>query len=102
MRMTCRAPYVVAQSRSRACRLCQIDLDTTLAQAEVLFLQFQGMVQDLDEENKKEGGNELRKRKGSVSGLSVRAEPKKEVSDDLRGLLKGFEVEHESDDGELL
>lgn len=71
-----------------------------MAQAEVLFLQFRGMVQDLDEENKKDGGSELRRRKGAVSGSTTAAEPKKEVSDDLRGLLKGFELEQ--DDGELL
>jgi hypothetical protein len=60
------------------------------------------MVQDLDADENKNGGSELRKRKGSIPGSTTATESKNEVSDDLRGLLKGFEVEHEQDDGELL
>lgn len=78
----------------------QIDLDTTLAQAEVLFLQFRGMIQDVDAENEKNKpaeGSELRKRKGSVGATTATLEAKKEVSDDLRDLLKGFEMDHEQD-----
>jgi hypothetical protein len=68
----------------------QIDLDTTLAQAEVLFLSFRGLLEDLD--RKLAGAVDLsaaglRKRRGS--GVSVRSENGKVGRDvsELRGLL---------------
>lgn len=65
----------------------QIDLDTTLAQAEVLFLSFRNMVEDLDRDNAaeaEEGGaiEGLRKRRGSGT-----------LPDDLRDLLISWRPE---------
>lgn len=68
----------------------QIDLDTTLAQAEVLFLSFRGLIEDLDRKLAAEAESSsagLRKRRGS--GVSVRSENGKVGRDvsELRGLL---------------
>jgi hypothetical protein len=68
----------------------QIDLDTTLAQAEVLFLSFRGLIEDLDRKLAAEAESSsagLRKRRGS--GVSVRSENGKVGTDvsELRGLL---------------
>jgi hypothetical protein len=64
-----------------------IELDTTLAQAEVLFLSFQQLVADMDrrrvEQHSATGG--LRHRKGSTALVSQVAYP--ELSDELRELL---------------
>jgi hypothetical protein len=46
-----------------------IDLDTTLAQAEVLFLSFKGLIEDVDHDNAADaaGDQGLRRRRGSSS-----------------------------------
>lgn len=76
---------------------CQIDLESTLAQAEVLFLSFRSMVEEVDRNELVRAGqaglleqdNTLRKRRGSVS--TIGSEPKRDlVSDDLRDLLVGW------------
>ena len=67
-----------------------IELDTTLAQAEVLFLSFQQLVADMDrrriEQHSSAAGGGLRHRKGgsTASGSQV-AYP--ELSGELRELL---------------
>ena len=71
-----------------------IELDTTLAQAEVLFLSFTQLVADLDRRNAESANrNELRKRytSNTSSGSSTprNTDPKAPLlSDDLRELLK--------------
>ncbi|WWC72751.1 uncharacterized protein I206_106715 [Kwoniella pini CBS 10737] len=92
-----------------------IDLDTTLAQAEVLFLSFRSLVEDLDKENaqldeKNKEGLRHRRINSDVTGSSssgkkgkgkeksdedaMEEESKKKdrkfISDDLRGLLIGW------------
>ncbi|KAK4685912.1 hypothetical protein P7C73_g4226, partial [Tremellales sp. Uapishka_1] len=67
----------------------QIDLDTTLAQAEVLFLSFKGLVEDLDRENKNlELPEGLRRRKEDEAVVK-----KKTIAPDLRDLLIGWKEE---------
>jgi hypothetical protein len=91
----------------------QIDLDTTLAQAETLFLVFRGLVEDLDTHisltSRGAGTNTdpnigvgIRKRRGS--GISIKSEHGDEVVKngdvaELRGLVKGWgeEVRAEED-----
>ena len=76
--------------------LSQIDLESTLAQAEVLFLSFRGMVEEVDRNELVRAGqaeleeqDSIRKRRGSVS--TIGSEPKRDlVSDDLRDLLVGW------------
>lgn len=92
-----------------------IDLDTTLAQAEVLFLSFRSIVQDLDESTAtsktKDGEDDtfgLRKRRGSAPDAS-HVDPaeghgkdkQRENIDLLRDLVKGWR-ESEADDVESL
>ncbi|WVQ72719.1 hypothetical protein IAR50_002279 [Cryptococcus sp. DSM 104548] len=87
-----------------------IDLDSTLAQAEVLFLSFQAMVEDIDKSTAEEPQQgELRQRvTGKGKGKEVEAnekpreetealreeeqkvQAKKMISDDLRELLVGW------------
>ncbi len=65
-----------------------IELDTTLAQAEVLFLSFQQLVADMDRrrvEQQSSTKDGLRHRKGSTALASQVAYP--ELSVDLRELL---------------
>ena len=72
----------------------QIELDSTLAQAEVLFLSFRNMVEDLDKENiVPEAEQGLRKRRGSAALTKADEEGKEDVRDispQLRELLEGF------------
>ncbi|WRT70882.1 uncharacterized protein IL334_007881 [Kwoniella shivajii] len=81
-----------------------IDLDTTLAQAEVLFLSFKTLVEDLDKETQVEqkGKEGLRHRKtlSDTSGVTSKKEgddseenkkkERKVISEDLRELLNGW------------
>jgi hypothetical protein len=68
-----------------------IELDTTLAQAEVLFLSFSQIVADIDRRKAEHASNTtnvLRRRLGSVpitpaTGLSVL-----EISENLKNILK--------------
>ena len=65
-----------------------IELDTTLAQAEVLFLSFQQLVADMDRcriEQQSSAMGGLRHRKGSMALVSQVAYP--ELSEELRELL---------------
>jgi hypothetical protein len=65
-----------------------IELDTTLAQAEVLFLSFQQLVADMDRrriEQKSSATGGLRHRKGSTALVPQVAYP--ELSEELRELL---------------
>jgi hypothetical protein len=65
-----------------------IELDTTLAQAEVLFLSFQQLVADMDRrrvEQQSSTPNGLRHRKGSTASVPQVAYP--ELSEELRELL---------------
>ena len=65
-----------------------IELDTTLAQAEVLFLSFQQLVADMDRcriEQQSSATGGLRHRKGSTALVSQVASP--ELSEELRELL---------------
>jgi hypothetical protein len=65
-----------------------IELDTTLAQAEVLFLSFQQLVADMDRrrvEQHSTAGDGLRHRKGSKALVPQVAYP--ELSEELRELL---------------
>jgi TBC1 domain family member 15 len=65
-----------------------IELDTTLAQAEVLFLSFQQLVADMDRrriEQHSSAANGLRHRKGGVASVPQVAYP--ELSGELRELL---------------
>lgn len=79
----------------------QIDLDTTLAQAEVLFLTFRTLVTDFDNDLHRTaqsrpeeiGGIGIRKRRGS--GVSIKSDTGAEVVKggdvaELRGLVKGW------------
>lgn len=79
-----------------------IDLDTTLAQAEVLFLSFRGLIEDLDHDREIDasGTEGLRRRRGSQSshkstGTTGGEEviKAKVVSKDLRDLLKHWTPE---------
>ena len=62
-----------------------IELDTTLAQAEVLFLSFQQLVADMDRRRIEQSGNGLRHRKGGAMSSPDVAFP--ELSEELRELL---------------
>lgn len=65
-----------------------IELDTTLAQAEVLFLSFQQLVADMDRrriEQQSSAAGGLRHRKGSTALVPQVAYP--ELSEELRELL---------------
>lgn len=65
-----------------------IELDTTLAQAEVLFLSFQQLVADMDRrrvEQQSPAAKGLRHRKGSTALVPQIAYP--ELSEELRELL---------------
>jgi len=65
-----------------------IELDTTLAQAEVLFLSFQQLVADMDRrriEQQSSATDGLRHRKGSMALVPRVAYP--ELSEELRELL---------------
>lgn len=70
-----------------------IELDTTLAQAEVLFLSFAQLVADIDrrraEESSTTSANGLRARgHNSSSGTTTQKISMPILSDNLRGLLK--------------
>ena len=68
-----------------------IELDTTLAQAEVLFLSFAQIVADLDRrkaEKASSSTNVLRRRSAPATDLSVL-----ELSENLRNILK---IEHDA------
>jgi hypothetical protein len=65
-----------------------IELDTTLAQAEVLFLSFQQLVSDMDRrrvEQQSSAVDGLRRRRGSTALVPQVAYP--ELSEELRDLL---------------
>ena len=66
-----------------------IELDSTLAQAEVLFLSFSQLVADIDRRQAEEpsGSSQLRNR---TTGQDAREEPSQYpvIGDDLRALLK--------------
>jgi TBC1 domain family member 15 len=65
-----------------------IELDTTVAQAEVLFLSFQQLVADMDRrrvEQQTSAADGLRRRKGSKALVPQVAYP--ELSEELRELL---------------
>jgi hypothetical protein len=67
-----------------------IELDTTLAQAEVLFLSFQQLVADMDrrrveQHSSSTTSNALRLRKGGMASVPQVAYP--ELSGELRELL---------------
>lgn len=70
-----------------------IELDSTLAQAEVLFLSFAQLVADMDRraaDEKARGTSTVRRRNASATNekADVKATPKLPLlSDDLRGLL---------------
>ncbi|OCF35927.1 rab GTPase activator [Kwoniella heveanensis BCC8398] len=74
-----------------------IDLDTTLAQAEVLFLSFRSLVEEIDKENAQAGSSSsdpssegLRHRRTASEGAVKAKEDNKKkeiVSEDLRNLL---------------
>ncbi|WVF67871.1 hypothetical protein IAT40_002632 [Kwoniella sp. CBS 6097] len=72
-----------------------IDLDTTLAQAEVLFLSFRSLVEEIDKENAQAGSSSndpnsegLRHRRTASEGAAKEEKKTKEiVSEDLRDLL---------------
>jgi hypothetical protein len=76
-----------------------IDLDTTLAQAEVLFLSFRGLIEDIDHDHAADisGMAGLRRRRGSQSSHKStggeEAPKAKVVSADLRDLLKHWTPE---------
>ena len=81
-----------------------IDLDTTLAQSEVLFMSFQGLMQDLERDNadaaeaEGAGGEGVRRRRrGSTSshssGVREVGGGKREVSAELTDLLEHWEPE---------
>jgi len=65
-----------------------IELDTTLAQAEVLFLSFQQLVADMDRrrvEQQSSAVDGLRRRRGSTTSVPQVAYP--ELTEELRELL---------------
>lgn len=65
-----------------------IELDTTLAQAEVLFLSFSQLVADVDRRRAEEassGGASVVQRRGAKKEVRVSMPV---FSDDLRGLLR--------------
>ena len=74
-----------------------IELDSTLAQAEVLFLSFSQLIADIDRREAEEGSSRttsLRQRRaGSTSGPSTDAQAKTKskrpiISEELRDLLQ--------------
>ena len=73
-----------------------IELDSTLAQAEVLFLSFSQLIADIDRREAEEASSRstaiMRQRpSGSVSGPSTNAQAKPKraiISEELRELLK--------------
>lgn len=70
-----------------------IELDSTLAQAEVLFLSFAQLVADMDRRRAEAGSdssNTLRHRRATSSGSKQPVEntPIPELSEDLRELLQ--------------
>lgn len=70
-----------------------IELDSTLAQAEVLFLSFSQLVADIDRRKAEEAedavsGNQLRRRKAAAGAESKVRVTLPVLSDGLRGLLK--------------
>ena len=74
-----------------------IELDSTLAQAEVLFLSFSQLIADIDRREAEEGSSRatsLRlRRAGSTSGPSTDAQAKMKskrpiISEELRDLLR--------------
>ncbi|WOO81958.1 GTPase-activating protein GYP7 [Vanrija pseudolonga] len=78
-----------------------IDLDTTLAQAEVLFLSFRSIVEEIDQEAGEGGHSELRNRHGNESSeagpsasssTAVEARPaRRTISPELRELLVSWQ-----------
>ncbi len=65
-----------------------IELDTTLAQAEVLFLSFQQLVADMDRrrvEQQSSAVDGLRRRRGSTTSVTQVAYP--ELTEELQELL---------------
>lgn len=86
-----------------------IDLDTTLAQAEVLFLSFRGLIEDLDHDREVDasGKEGMRRRRGSQSshrstgqGEGEEVSKAKVVSADLRDLLKHWTPDGDQGDQE--
>jgi len=79
-----------------------IDLDTTLAQAEVLFLSYKGLIEDADHDTAADaaGDQGLRRRRGSASShksiIEERTKPKV-VAPALRDLLKHWGSDEDSD-----
>lgn len=70
-----------------------IELDTTLSQAEVLFLSFSQLVADIDrrkaEQERPSSGSNLRNRNSShAAKLAASNISALQLSDDLRDLLK--------------
>ena len=69
-----------------------IELDTTLAQAEVLFLSFAQVVADMDRRRAEESSpsGQVRKRVATPGGADEKSAQLKHpvLSDDLRDLLK--------------
>jgi hypothetical protein len=69
-----------------------IELDTTLAQAEVLFLSFQQLVADMDRrrvEQQSSATGGLRHRRGSSTAPALQQVAFPELSEELRELLMG-------------
>jgi hypothetical protein len=67
-----------------------IELDTTLAQAEVLFLSFQQLVADMDRrriEQHSSATDGLRRRRGSSTAPAPQQVAFPELSEELRELL---------------
>ncbi len=73
-----------------------IELDSTLAQAEVLFLSFSQLIADIDRRAAEEASSQVttlrQRRSGSISGSSsnAQAQPKPKrpiISEELRELL---------------
>ena len=78
-----------------------IDLDTTLAQAEVLFLSFRDLIADVDHDNAADaaGDQGLRRRRGSSSShrsFKNDLDKSKAVAPALRDLLIRWGSEEES------
>lgn len=69
-----------------------VDLDSTLAQAEVLFLSFKQLVEDIDRRKAEEAEdaistNQLRRRRAAAEAESKAKLALPIMSDGLRGLL---------------
>ena len=70
-----------------------IELDSTLAQAEVLFLSFSQLIADVDRRQAEDASSRaapaLRRRNGSISALTADTQAAKRpiVSEELRELL---------------